>query len=346
MMASSVILTLWCASYRSLRPKRIATVSSTVGSSTSTGWKRRSSAGSFSTCLRYSSSVVAPTTWSSPRASAGLSMFEAFTAPSAPPAPTMVCNSSINRTMFFSSCWSSLSICCIRSSKSPRKRVPATSPPTSSARTRLPLSGSGMSSETIRWARPSATAGLPDQDRVVLRAAGEDADDAGDLLGPPDNGIELAVARELREIPAYLIEGRRLARRALWPATHPGTSRSGARHPLSHLRPPLLHEAQDLPPQGLGVVRAVLLQYPVRVPVTLAEQPEQKMLAPYLPRAHLPGRGEGELQGALGARGERVDLLSRIAAGLLETRTHPADVSASAPQGLGRHVVASHDAGE
>ena len=36
-------------------------MSSTDGSPTNTGWKRRSSAGSFSMCLRYSSSVVAPT---------------------------------------------------------------------------------------------------------------------------------------------------------------------------------------------------------------------------------------------------------------------------------------------
>ena len=43
-----------------LRPRRIAIVSSTVGSPTSTGWKRRSSAASFSMCLRYSSRVVAP----------------------------------------------------------------------------------------------------------------------------------------------------------------------------------------------------------------------------------------------------------------------------------------------
>ena len=46
-------------------------VSSTVGSDTKIGWKRRASAASFSTCLRYSSSVVAPTQCSSPRASAG-----------------------------------------------------------------------------------------------------------------------------------------------------------------------------------------------------------------------------------------------------------------------------------
>ncbi len=90
----------------------------------------------------------------------------------------------------------------------------------------------------------------------------------------------------------------------------------------------------------------MLLQYPVGVPVALAEQPEQQVLAPHLPRAHLPGRGEGELQGALGARGERVDLFPRIATELLEARAHPTDVSAGALQGLGRHVVAGHDAGE
>ena len=73
-------------------------VSSTEGSPTNTGWNRRSSALSFSIRLRYSSSVVAPTTCSSPRASAGFSMFEASTAPSAAPAPTMVCSSSMNTT--------------------------------------------------------------------------------------------------------------------------------------------------------------------------------------------------------------------------------------------------------
>ena len=47
-------------------------VSGTVGSPTNTGWKRRSSAASFSIYLRYSSSVVAPMQCSSPRASDGL----------------------------------------------------------------------------------------------------------------------------------------------------------------------------------------------------------------------------------------------------------------------------------
>ncbi len=64
----------------SRRPWRIATVSSTDGSSTSTGEKRRASAPSRSTFLN-SLSVVAPTIRSSPRASIGLSMFAASIAP-------------------------------------------------------------------------------------------------------------------------------------------------------------------------------------------------------------------------------------------------------------------------
>ena len=58
-------------------PFRISIVSSTDGSSTRTVWKRRSSAASFSMNFRYSLSVVAPTHCISPRASAGLMMFEA-----------------------------------------------------------------------------------------------------------------------------------------------------------------------------------------------------------------------------------------------------------------------------
>ena len=62
-------------------------LSSTSGSLTRIGWKRRSRAASFSTCLRYSSSVVAPMQRNSPRASAGLMRLPAEMAPSAAPAP-------------------------------------------------------------------------------------------------------------------------------------------------------------------------------------------------------------------------------------------------------------------
>ncbi|KAG0754128.1 hypothetical protein G6F22_021147 [Rhizopus arrhizus] len=97
----------------------MAMVSSTDGSPTNTFWKRRSSAASFSMYLRYSSSVVAPTQCSSPRASAGFSMLPASIAPSALPAPTMVCSSSMNRMMSPRDLIS-LSTFLRRSSKSPR----------------------------------------------------------------------------------------------------------------------------------------------------------------------------------------------------------------------------------
>ncbi len=126
-----------------------------------TGWKRRSSAASFSMCLRYSSSVVAPTARSSPRASIGLSRFAASTAPSAAPAPTIVCSSSMNRTTLPPASLISASTAFRRSSNSPRYLEPASSAPMSSAITRRSRSDSGTSPETMRWASPSTIAVLP-----------------------------------------------------------------------------------------------------------------------------------------------------------------------------------------
>ena len=110
---------------------------------------------------RYSSSVVAPTQCNSPRASAGLSILPASIAPSPLPAPTMVCNSSMNRITRPSSLASSFSTAFKRSSNSPRNFAPAISAPISRDKTRLFLSPSGTSELIIRWARPSAIAVLP-----------------------------------------------------------------------------------------------------------------------------------------------------------------------------------------
>ncbi len=111
--------------------------------------------------LRYSSSVVAPTQCSSPRASAGLSMLPASMAPSALPAPTMVCSSSMKTMVWPSSLASSFSTVFRRSSNSPRYLAPASSAAMSSDSTRLPLSVSGTSPATMRCARPSTMAVLP-----------------------------------------------------------------------------------------------------------------------------------------------------------------------------------------
>src|SRR5438094_190866 len=141
-------------------------VSSTEGWSTSTGWKRRSRAASFSMCLRYSSSVVAPMQCSSPRASMGFRRFEASIAPSAAPAPTTVCSSSMNRMMSPPEDCTSFSTAFRRSSNSPRNLAPATSAPMSSAMMRSSLSAFISSSALARtwlrrcvmkvWAGPAA----------------------------------------------------------------------------------------------------------------------------------------------------------------------------------------------
>ena len=157
-----MIRTPWCTSYFSLMPRRIEIVSSTVGSLTKTGWNRRASAASFSICLRYSSSVVAPTQCSSPRASAGFSMLEASIAPSALPAPTSVCISSMKRMISPAAAVTSVSTAFSRSSNSPRYFAPAISAPMSSASSFLSwIRLSGTSPLTMRSASPSAIAVLP-----------------------------------------------------------------------------------------------------------------------------------------------------------------------------------------
>ncbi len=139
----------------------MATACSQVGSSTSTGWKRRSRAGSFSMCWRYSSMVVAPMQCSSPRARAGLRMLLASMAPPVAPAPTRVCISSMNSSTWPSCSVTSLMTFLSRSSNSPRYLVPAISAPMSRAMTRLSFRPSGTSPSTRRRARPSTTAVLP-----------------------------------------------------------------------------------------------------------------------------------------------------------------------------------------
>ena len=136
-------------------------VSSTVGSSTITGWKRRSNAASFSIYSRYSFKVVAPTQCSSPLASIGFNNWPASIAPSVLPAPTMVCSSSINRIICPSEFFTSSSTAFRRSSNSPRYFAPATNAPMSNANSFLSFKPSGTSPLTIRCASPSTTAVLP-----------------------------------------------------------------------------------------------------------------------------------------------------------------------------------------
>jgi len=110
----------------------MSTVCSTVGSTTSTFWKRRLSAASFSKMPRYSVKVVAPMHLSAPLDSAGLSRLDASSVPpEAAPAPIRVWISSMNR-MALGLSLSVLSTPLRRCSKSPRYLVPASKAPMSS----------------------------------------------------------------------------------------------------------------------------------------------------------------------------------------------------------------------
>mmetsp|Transcript_19692 Transcript_19692/g.62548 ORF Transcript_19692/g.62548 Transcript_19692/m.62548 type:complete len:217 (+) Transcript_19692:98-748(+) len=139
----------------------MVTVVGTSGSSTITGWNLLVSAASFSMYLRYSVSVVAPTHRSSPRASIGFNRFDASMEPSAAPAPTSMCISSMNKMMPPLLALTSASTSFRRSSNSPRNLAPATSAPRSNATTRLFFMLSGTCPATMRCARPSTTAVLP-----------------------------------------------------------------------------------------------------------------------------------------------------------------------------------------
>ena len=186
-------------------------MSATVGSPTNTGWKRRSSAGSFSMCVRYSSSVVAPTARSSPRASIGLSRFPAETAPSAAPAPTIVWSSSMKRMICPSLAVISCSTALRRSSNSPRYFAPATSAPDVERPDALALQPLGHVARDDPLGEPLgdrglADARLADQHRVVLRAAREHLDRPPDLLVAADHGVELPRLGERRQVAAVLLE--------------------------------------------------------------------------------------------------------------------------------------------
>ena len=185
-------------------------VSSTLGSPTLTGWKRRSSAASFS-MMRYSSSVVAPIMRSSPRASIGLRMLPASAAPSALPAPTMVCSSSTNVMIWPSEAWISLRTAFSRSSNSPRYFAPATIAVRSSWTSFLSASSVGHVALDDAAGQPLgdgglADAGLADQHRVVLGAADQHLDDPADLLVPADDRVELALAGERGQVAPVLLQ--------------------------------------------------------------------------------------------------------------------------------------------
>ena len=148
---------------------------------------------------------------SSPRASAGFSMLEASIAPSAAPAPTSVCSSSMNRMIWPCDCSISFSTAFRRSSNSPRYFAPASIAPRSSETTRLFFNCSGTSPEMMRCARPSTmavlpTPGSPISTGLFLVRRDSTCTTRRTSSSRPITGIELALARQLRQIASVALQ--------------------------------------------------------------------------------------------------------------------------------------------
>jgi hypothetical protein len=198
--------------------RSMAQAVSSSGSSTFTTWKRRASAASFSKYFLYSPQVVAAMVRSSPRASAGLSRLAASFWPAAPPAPIMVCASSMNRMIGCRLLPTSSITFFRRFSNSPLTLAPACSRPMSSVWISTPRSTSGTSPPAMRKRQPFDHGGLADarlagQDRVVLAPPHQDVDHLADLGVAADHRIDLAVARARRQAGRVLVERGRASRR-------------------------------------------------------------------------------------------------------------------------------------
>ena len=193
--------------------------------------------------LRYSSSVVAPMHWISPRERAGLRTLLASIAPSAPPAPTSVCSSSMKRIVFFARRTSFITAL-IRSSNWPRYLVPATIIARSNTTIRRSTSNSGTLPFDHALGKPLddrrlADAGFAQQHRIVLCPAAQDLHGPLDFLLAADHRVELSLPGQLGQVAAETVQGgglrlagpRRLAGRRRRRRRRPPPARSEASAP-------------------------------------------------------------------------------------------------------------------
>ncbi len=127
----------------------------------------------------------------------------------------------------------------------------------------------------MRAARPSTTAVLPDarladEHRVVLCAPRQDLHHALDLGLAADDGVELALGGELREVAPELVEQLRALRLLALRARSRAllTAPAGAREHADDLVADLLR------------VRVEVEQDPSGDPLVLADEPEQDVLRP------------------------------------------------------------------
>ena len=153
--------------------------------------------------LRYSSSVVAPMQRSSPRASAGLSRFAASLPPSAAPAPTTVCSSSMNRMIAAGAGFDFLQHGLQAVFEFAAELRPGDQRAHVERDDALVLQALRHVALHDAQRQPFgdgrlADARFADQHRIVLRAAREDLDHAADFRVAADDRIEFAARRPAR----------------------------------------------------------------------------------------------------------------------------------------------------
>src|SRR5436309_4962348 len=208
--AASLIRTPWWTSYRSLRPRRIETVSSTLGSATYTGWKRRSSAGSFSFPVlvergRPDASEVAAR---ERRFQHVGGVHGAFGRPRADQSVDLIDKEDDRAGALFDLAQHRLE---------PLFELPAelaagdqgSHVQRDHASLLEPFRHVAVHNSLRQPLRNGrlAHAWLTDQARIVLGAPGEDLDHAADFFVPADDGIEFALAGKVGEITAVFREG-------------------------------------------------------------------------------------------------------------------------------------------
>ena len=182
-----------------------------------------------------------------------------------------------------------------------------------------------------------ADAGLADQNRIVLGPPGQDLHDPLDLAVPADDRVELALAGQLGQVAAELVEHRR----ARW--APPGRRRAGTggRALLAAGRLVAGQELDDLLADP-GQVGTQADQHLGGHALALADQAEEHVLGTDVVVAELQRLAQRQLQDLLGPGGEgrgsggrrtgRADRLLDLLANRLEADTERLER-------LGRHAL-------
>ena len=139
-----------------------------------------------------------------------------------------------------------------------------------------------------------ADAGLADEDRVVLGAAGQDLHDPLDLALAPDDRVELALAGQLGQVAAELVEHRRAGR------VPPGRSSPAAPDGRPFLAGLVAGEQLDDLLADPGQVGAQADQHLGGDALALADQAEQHVLGADVVVAELQRLAERQLEHLLG----------------------------------------------